>query len=199
MPQFVLPAAIQAYHKMPWNAQRAVSHLFFCWKMDILLVSACSVYNIYNKNRKGCGTMQFWFIFSLLFSLIIAAFAVLNSETVTIKFFGINYQFAQSAVILVSAVFGAAIAVFLGLFGRIKLGLEIRDLHKQLKDAENKIVGLEETVNKWERMATANVAGKTAGNASEHTTGHAPAYTPGIAAPSKPPADIEQPELAGDE
>ena len=136
--------------------------------------------------------MQFWFIFSLLFSLIIAAFAVLNSDTVTIKFFGINYQFAQSAVILVSAVFGAAIAVFLGLFGRIKLGLKIRELHKQLKEAENKIVGLEETVAKWEKMATANVSGKTVENAPGHAAGHASAYTPGIAAPSKPPADTEQ-------
>jgi len=132
--------------------------------------------------------MQLWFIFSLLFSLIIAAFAVLNSEIVTIKFFGMNYQFAQSAVILVSAVLGAAIAVFLGLFGRIKLGLKIRELNKQLKDAENKIVGLEETVNKWELMAAANVSGKTVENAP----GHAPAYTPGIAAPSKPPADLDQ-------
>jgi uncharacterized integral membrane protein len=139
--------------------------------------------------------MQFWFIFSLLFSLIVATFAVINSEIVTIKFLGLNYELTQSAVILISAVFGAAIAMFLGLYGRIKLGLKIRGLHKELKEAEAQIEELEETIKNHERIASQYAAGKAAGAAS----GHAPAYTPGIAAPAKDPAAVEQPELAGNE
>jgi uncharacterized integral membrane protein len=143
--------------------------------------------------------MQFWFIFSLLFSLIIAAFAVLNSEIVTIKFFGLNYELAQSAVILAAAVFGAAIAMFLGLYGRIKLSLKIRGLNKQLKDNENRIEELEEVVKKWEQMAAANVSGKTVGTAPVHTPGQTPAYAPGIAAPAKNPAEFGQPEGPAEE
>jgi len=39
--------------------------------------------------------MQVWFIFSLIFSLIVAAFVVLNSEVVTIKFFWVNYELSH--------------------------------------------------------------------------------------------------------
>jgi lipopolysaccharide assembly protein A len=139
--------------------------------------------------------MQFWFIVSLLFSLIVATFAVINSEFVTIKFLGLNYELTQSAVILISAVFGAAIAMFLGLYGRIKIGLKVRGLNKELKEAETQIEQLEETIKNHERIASQYAAGKSAGA----TPGPAPAYTPGIAAPAKDPAAVEQPELAGDE
>lgn len=139
--------------------------------------------------------MQFWFIVSLLFSLIVATFAVINSDMVNINFLGFNYQLTQSAVILISAVSGAVIAMFLGLYGRIKLGLKIRGLHKELKDAETQIRELEETIKNHERIASQYAAGNTAGAAS----GSAPAYTPGIAAPAKDPAAVEQPELAGKE
>jgi uncharacterized integral membrane protein len=139
--------------------------------------------------------MQFWFIVSLLFSLIVATFAVINSDIVTIKFLGFNYELTQSAVILISAVSGAAIAMFLGLYGRIKSGIKVMGLHKQLKEAETKIGELEETIKNHERIASQYAAGNTAGAAP----GQAAAYTPGIAAPAKDPAAVEQPELAGKE
>ena len=139
--------------------------------------------------------MQFWFIFSLLFSLIVAAFAVTNSENVAIRFLGMEYQLAQSAIILISAVFGAAIAMFLGLYGRFKLGLKARGLNKQLKEAETQIEQLEEIIRNHERTASQYVAGNAAGA----TSGYAPVYSPGIAAPAKNPAAAEQPEIAGNE
>lgn len=135
--------------------------------------------------------MQVWFIFSLLFSLIVAAFAVLNSEVVTIKFFGMNYELAQSAVILVSAVFGAAIAVFLGLLSRIKSSLKIRELTNKLKNAEKQIELLSESVKNYERNASVNASGNTAGDA--------PVYSPGIAAASREPADSGQSESSSEE
>ena len=110
--------------------------------------------------------MQVWFIFSLIFSLIVAAFAVLNSEVVTIKFFWVNYELSQSAVILVSAVFGAAIAIFLGLFNKIKSSLKIRELTNNLKNAEKEIKLLTDSVKNYEQKVSVNASGNTAENAS---------------------------------
>lgn len=82
--------------------------------------------------------MQIWFVISLIFSIIVVVFAALNSEVVTIKLFWVNYELSQSVVILISAAFGAAIAIFLGLFSQIKSNLKIRALTSNLENAETK-------------------------------------------------------------
>ena len=136
--------------------------------------------------------MQVWFIFSLIFSLIVAAFAVLNSEVVTIRFFEMNYELSQSAVILVSAVFGAAIAIFLGLFSKIKSSLKNRELTNRLKNAEKKIELLSDSVRNYEQKASVNASGNASGNASVYSSGN-------TAAAEKKPADSGQSEgPAGD-
>lgn len=94
--------------------------------------------------------MQIWFIISIIFSLIVAIFAVLNSGIVLIKFFGFDYQMAQSVVILVSAGLGAAIATFLGLFSRIKSGLKNRELANNLKNSEKKVEELNSRIKDYE-------------------------------------------------
>lgn len=98
--------------------------------------------------------MQIWFIFSLVFSLVVAYFAVLNSNLVTITFLGVNYELAQSAVILVSAVFGAAIATFLGSFSRIKSNLKTRELTSNLRNSEKKIEGLNASLRTYQQKAS---------------------------------------------
>lgn len=97
--------------------------------------------------------MQIWFIFSLLFSLIVATFAVLNSDIVTIKLFWVNYELSQSIVILFSAALGATIVFFLGLFSKIKSTLRIRELAGDLKDAEKKIELLSSSVKGYEEKS----------------------------------------------
>ncbi|PKL78918.1 MAG: hypothetical protein CVV25_09815 [Ignavibacteriae bacterium HGW-Ignavibacteriae-4] len=82
--------------------------------------------------------MQIWFVVSLIFSIIVVVFAALNSEVVTIKLFWVNYELSQSVVILISAAFGAAIAIFLGLFNQLKSSLKIRALTSNLENAEMK-------------------------------------------------------------
>ena len=94
--------------------------------------------------------MQVWFIFSLAFSLVVAIFAVLNSNVVSINLFWVNYQLSQSIVIIASAALGATIAFFLSLFGKIKSGLKIRELSGDLKDAEKKIQLLQSSVKNFE-------------------------------------------------
>jgi uncharacterized integral membrane protein len=88
-----------------------------------------------------------------LFSLIVATFAVLNSDLVTIKLFWVNYELSQSIVILFSAVLGATIVFFLGLFSKIKSTLRIRELAGDLKDAEKKIELLNSSVKGHEEKS----------------------------------------------
>lgn len=95
--------------------------------------------------------MQIWFVFSLIFSLIVAAFAVMNSDVVTVKFFWASYAFPQSGVILFSAVLGAAIATFLSVFSKIRSGLKIRELSSNLKKSEKENERLTHTVKTHEQ------------------------------------------------
>ena len=84
--------------------------------------------------------MQIWFVFSLLFSILVAIFAVLNSNVVPIKLYWVDYQLSQSLVILFSAVLGALIAIFLGVFNKIKSTLKIRELNLKVKSLEQKFI-----------------------------------------------------------
>lgn len=83
--------------------------------------------------------MRIWFIFSLLFSVLVAIFAVLNSNVVLIKLYWIDYQLSQSLVILFSAVLGGLITSFLGIFSKIRSTLKIRELNSVIKSLEQKI------------------------------------------------------------
>lgn len=80
--------------------------------------------------------MQIGFILALLFSILIAIFAILNNEVVQI-----NYLFGRAPVsvvivILASAFTGALIVGLFSLIGRIKFGLRSREHHNQLKKME---------------------------------------------------------------
>ena len=92
--------------------------------------------------------MQVWFVISLIFSLIIAVFAALNSNVVTISLLFTKYELSQSLVIILSAVIGAIIAIFLGLFNKIKTSLKIRELNNEIKNSKAKIAELSDIINK---------------------------------------------------
>lgn len=99
--------------------------------------------------------MQIWFIISLIFSLIIALFAALNSDVVTIRLIFAKYQLSESLVIIMSAALGAIIAIFLGLFSKIKTKLKIRELNNEIKAANAKISELKSALDKKEGEALA--------------------------------------------
>ena len=94
--------------------------------------------------------MQIWFIVSLLFSVIVAIFAVLNSSIVTINLVFQSFEMSQSIVILGSAAFGAVIVLFLGLFNKIKTSLKIRELSNTLKASEKKNELLSNSIKSYE-------------------------------------------------
>jgi len=99
--------------------------------------------------------MQIWFVFSLIFALIIAAFAALNSDVVTIRLIFAKYELSQSIVIIISAVIGAVVAILFGLFGKIKSAMKTRELHAAIRVSEAKIADLDLKLKKCETALAA--------------------------------------------
>ncbi|SKC70131.1 LapA family protein [Maledivibacter halophilus] len=83
--------------------------------------------------------MQILFILSLVFAILVSIFAVMNSDPVTIKLLWKQFEFSQAIVILGSAVFGATIVAFLGIFSKVKSSLKIRELQNKIKKLEKEI------------------------------------------------------------
>ncbi|PLX31470.1 MAG: DUF1049 domain-containing protein [Clostridiales bacterium] len=85
--------------------------------------------------------MQIYFILSLLFAVVVAGFAVINSEMIEISYFIGKVEVAQSVVILVSAAFGALIMGLFAIFSKFKSGLRTRKLNGKIKVLEKEIEG----------------------------------------------------------
>ncbi len=83
--------------------------------------------------------MQILFVISLLFAILVSIFAVMNSDTVTIRLLWREYPFSQAIVILGSASVGAIIVALLGTFNKIKSSFKIRELNNKVKSLEKEI------------------------------------------------------------
>ena len=94
--------------------------------------------------------MQFGFIFSLLFAIFVAVFAVMNSDIVSIKFLWKEYQLSQSVVILISATFGALVTFFISLFNKVKYGMKSRENKNKIASLEKNMKDLEDTNKNYE-------------------------------------------------
>lgn len=94
---------------------------------------------------------QFLFIISLIFSGVIAFFALINGSAVSVDLFFYKLEASLALVVLASAILGAIIVTFLGLAQYIKMKMEIKkaakenqelvrknqELIKQVKDAND--------------------------------------------------------------
>jgi len=83
--------------------------------------------------------VQILFIFSLLFAILVAAFAVMNSNPVIIKLFWMEIPSSQGVVILGSAAIGAIVVSLLGILSKVKSTLKIRELNNKIKQLEHKL------------------------------------------------------------
>lgn len=88
--------------------------------------------------------MQVKYIIALLFALVIATFALLNAQPVTVDFAFNEFQISLALVILVSAFAGAIILGFLGLFRQVKEGFKNRETGARLKRSEERLKEAEE-------------------------------------------------------
>ena len=117
-----------------------------------------------NMSGKEGNTMQVWFLVSLLFSIIIAVFAALNSNVVPIQLFFARYELSQSIVIILSAVIGAVITIFFGLFGKLKSLKKVRELNSEIKYYKSKNEELNDTLKKKDiELASLKVTTATPG------------------------------------
>jgi uncharacterized integral membrane protein len=81
---------------------------------------------------------------ALAFSIVIALFAVQNSTSVVVTFLTFGpWSVAVSVLVLISAAFGAAAMLLLGVSREVNLRWRHRSVGQQLKVAQNRIAELE--------------------------------------------------------
>ncbi|MGI6703459.1 MAG: LapA family protein [Clostridia bacterium] len=83
--------------------------------------------------------MQLTYIFALIFALVVAVFALLNAQPVTVDFAFNEFQISLALVILISAFAGAIILGFMGLFRQVKEGFKFRDMNMRIKKLEEQL------------------------------------------------------------
>ncbi len=88
--------------------------------------------------------MQIGVIIALLFSILIALFAILNNEVVEINYLLGSAPVSIVIVILASAFLGALVVGVLSLVGRIKASLRFREYDSKFKKMEEKLEYLKE-------------------------------------------------------
>ena len=88
--------------------------------------------------------LQLFVLVALVFSIIIAIFAVQNTTPVAVTFLGFRVnEVAVSVLVLVSAALGALAMLLLGVAREVRLQLRHRALGQRLKLAENRVKELE--------------------------------------------------------
>ena len=78
-------------------------------------------------------------ILALVFSLIIAVFAILNNEPVVINYLFNTVEVSAVIVILGSAVSGAIVVFLLGVYRQIKLVVKMRGLTAEIQEREKEL------------------------------------------------------------
>lgn len=91
--------------------------------------------------------VQFMFIVSLVFAIIITIFALTNASPVVINLFFYKLVASQALIIFISAALGAVIVTSLGLVKHIKLKNQIRALRKSNEELSAKIQNLTAQTN----------------------------------------------------
>ena len=81
---------------------------------------------------------QFLFIISLIFSGVIAFFALINGSAVTVDLFFYKLEASLALVVLASAILGAIIVTFLGLAQYIKMKMEMKKMTKENQELSRK-------------------------------------------------------------
>jgi len=92
--------------------------------------------------------MQFYLVSALVFSLLVAIFAVQNTDIVTIRFLTFQSSVSLVLVILGSAAIGALALFFLSLFRQVGNWMLIRQLTHQKQELEKQVMRLEEELKK---------------------------------------------------
>lgn len=82
--------------------------------------------------------MGWRFVLSLIFSIIVALFAIANAAAVRVNFIIAVYEVSQALVILISAMAGALIVLLLSVVRSIKTNMKISNQEKVIEELQNK-------------------------------------------------------------
>lgn len=96
-------------------------------------------YCLKSNSVAGVVCLQLKYILALLFALVVAIFALLNAQPVTVDFIFDEFQISLALVILVSAFAGAVILGFLGVFRQVKESLKSREMNARIKKLEEQL------------------------------------------------------------
>ena len=80
--------------------------------------------------------MDWRFILSLLFAVVVAVFALQNAGPVEVKLFTMKIAVSQALIILVSAIFGAVTVMLLSIVRWLKLRLKVINTTKTITALE---------------------------------------------------------------
>lgn len=109
--------------------------------------------------------MDWKFVLALIFSLIVAIFALQNADAVDISFLTLELSISQALVILISAAFGALAVLLLSLIRWIKYQSKLKSASKAISalEQENGLlkIRLEEYTAKKEQSAETEESGET--------------------------------------
>lgn len=110
--------------------------------------------------------MEFKFILSLLFAVLVAIFAIQNAGNVDINFLFANFTISQAVIILCSTIVGALIVLLLGLVKQIKQNMKIKQLNKEIEMLREEKDKLQVKVDEYS-LANAEEEGKTEDSGEE--------------------------------
>jgi|GEM_PF-747200 len=96
--------------------------------------------------------MQFYLVSALVFSLLVAVFAIQNTEEVVVKFLTWQFSISLVLVLLGSAVAGALVLYFLGLFKQVGAWMKIRQLNSRKTELETQLKKLEKKTSEMEEQ-----------------------------------------------
>jgi uncharacterized integral membrane protein len=138
--------------------------------------------------------MQSTFIVALIFAVMVAIFALLNGDEVTINLLFKRFEMSQALVILISAVFGAIAVYFMNLVHKVKGSLKTKELNKKIKQNEIEISDLKAKIEKYEMASETHSPGTTgaaspADTASSAKKGETDNKTDPVATPELKPED----------
>lgn len=95
--------------------------------------------------------MQTYLVLALLFAVVVAIFAVQNSEPVHINF--LHFQFKQISLVLVilgSAAVGAIVVFFLGMVKQLGLARRVKELEHKNRNLTEELSQLKSKLNSLE-------------------------------------------------
>ncbi len=99
--------------------------------------------------------MQKSLIVVLITAVIVAVFAVLNADPVSINLIFAKYEMSQAVVILVSAVIGALTMYILNAFQAAKLKKQVKQLSKKLIDSDSANAKLQASLDECKKKEDA--------------------------------------------